>query len=832
MNSEITKLIEQYLSGEISAQDREVLENRMVNNKKLREEVAFQQTIHEAAKRSAVRTEVLKTSKQFHLNQKFKWGGLGLGLMTLLSFSIWFAADYLGENKKLDLKEFTELTSILEQNSAIDRLKSEFFAWNGLDTAMLSKDGVLISIPSDAFLLNGKPYTNPALIQWQEALDGASIVKAGLSTMSDEKLLETQGMFSFSATTPEGKQLTINPKTGIYVQVPVNEFKEGMMLFDGEKDKNGMINWIKPRALEKIPLAVPMPQLDFYPPGYEDKLNELKARVAKKYRDSLYLSFEENNNEKNISNGQNIKKEVWPEEVTQKSMIPKNKNTIDWKDKIQWSFNVEYLPNSEANIIGKATLKEGWHIFSVNHDPTKADFTGIPTIFILPSVPNVLCIDELKDGKKPLIKKDELGTSLFFENEAIFKQKVKLLDKTYFEYKFQYSFQLCDEEGCIFPPVLTAIVQFNGSASSTEDEVERGYIPPSSVLAFWNPTFNNTLLSTREFEIRMRSVHQTCAKKVLDVYTKNMSAPMHELDQKVADMGYSKFQQFAAENVGALKPNDPHVKGLQAFYERGIAQLKAEEKRNREKEQKRRNDWDQEVSKERGEEISRTVKRESKVFVEEYNLNHKNVRRQLGRVLGARIYGSRPVSNIDKFVLETTLARKTAEFYDKETGKTARIQYNDFSFSITNYKEYTQVFAYLFPDKLNSYHRLNGRNGSFNFPLNDEVIYDLAIVAITEKGYSYTQLLTVKGGNLGELKLDRVSESKLDASIKLLNNKRGVNIFNVQDELKWLVKEQHNYVEQKKRSDNQLFRSQLQKIVFPCYVSDSVVNSVQQLKPK
>jgi hypothetical protein len=825
MNPEITKLIEQYLTGELSAEDKAAFEDRLAKNEKLQEEVEFQRTIHEAAKRSAIRQEVVNASKSFHFGQNMKWGGLGLGIIAVLSLSVWVATQIVGIKKEIPLEDLKELTATLAETSPIDLLPSEFFSWAGQDTAMLSKEGVLISIPNNAFLLNDQPYTEQAIVQWQEALEGSSIVKSGLSTTSDGKLLETQGMFSFSATTPEGKQLTINPKVGIYVQVPVDEYKEGMMLFDGQKDKNGMINWVKPKALEKIPVPVPMDQLDFYPPGYEDKLNELKARKHKKYRDSLYLSFEE---EGNYTNSNEIIAEDKDQIImADGTILPRSqiKNlSANWKDKIQWSFSVEYLPNNEANIIGKATLKDGWHIFSVDHDPNKADFTGIPTSFILPSIYDVQPSAQLIDGKKPKIYTGELGTSVYFEREAIFKQRVKLFTKSPIEYKFQYTFQICDKDGCIFPPDQTATVWLNGgkSEAAAEGTVEASYIPPSSVLGFWNKKFNNTILATREFETRMKSVHKTCDKKVLAVYTKNLSSSLSELDRKVAAMGHPEFEQFATENVGALNPNDPHVKGLQSFYEKVISSLKDEEKRNREKEQKRRNNWDNDVSSERSKEIIRTGDRERKVFTEEYNFNHKNVRKQLGRTLGAKIYGTRPVSNIDKFVLETTLARKTGEFYDEETGKTARIQYNDFSFTVSNTSEYKQVFAYLFPDQLNSYHRLNGQNGSFNFPLNDGIIYDLAIVGISEEGYYYSQRLTVKGGNLGELKLDRISETKLDASIKLLNSKRGVGSFYVQDELKWLIKEQKNYVEQRKRANEQMFRSKVRQVVYPCWSGDAV----------
>ena len=111
---------------------------------------------------------------------------------------------------------------------------------------------------------------------------------------------------------------------------------------------------------------------------------------------------------------------------------------------------------------------------------------------------------------------------------------------------------------------------------------------------------------------------------------------------------------------------------------------------------------------------------------------------------------------------------------------------------------------------------LNGKNGTFSYPLNDAIFYDLAIVGISEEGYSYVQRMTIKGGNLGELNLERVSEEKLDASIRQLNAKRGLKAFDVKQEIRWLKTEQKNYVEQKRRSDERKFRNELRPKVYPC----------------
>jgi thiol:disulfide interchange protein len=134
----------------------------------------------------------------------------------------------------------------------------------------------------------------------------------------------------------------------------------------------------------------------------------------------------------------------------------------NWSDKISWSFKLEKIDDSKAWVIGSAALKEGWHVFSVNHDPNKADFTGIPTSFIFPKSSDYKLIGKLVDGIPAKSHEDELGVSIYFEKKAMFKQKIEVLTDKAFDLKFEYSFQICDENGCIFPPDQEAKVKVSG----------------------------------------------------------------------------------------------------------------------------------------------------------------------------------------------------------------------------------------------------------------------------------------------------------------------------------------------------------------------------------
>lgn len=134
----------------------------------------------------------------------------------------------------------------------------------------------------------------------------------------------------------------------------------------------------------------------------------------------------------------------------------------DWTDKLSWEFSLEKKDASHAYLVANAKIKKGWHIYSVNHDPNKADFTGFPTTFKFSASKNYRIVGKLMDGKKALLHKDDLGVSLIFENSATFKQEIEFLSSAPSEIKFGYTFQICDENGCIFPPEQEASVKAVG----------------------------------------------------------------------------------------------------------------------------------------------------------------------------------------------------------------------------------------------------------------------------------------------------------------------------------------------------------------------------------
>ncbi len=934
MKPDFTKRIESYLSDELTVSEKIEFEQELMHNEAFRQEFTLQKQIHLAAERAVIRKEVKSVGKSYHF---FKRVRISLAILLILASGLIASKFFISSSsvekieKFSELKEVKQLVNDLKEGLLLSKEATEIFYWEGNDSIFLSKKGVLLSVPKTAFLLDGKPFREKAIIKWEEALDAPTIMKNGLSTMTHGKQLETQGMMGINAFTKEGEKLSIDPKVGIYVQVPVDEYKEGMKLYRGVTDKNGIINWTDPRSLEKALVPVDMKQLNFYPEGYEAKLNELKLPLSKGYRDSLYLSFDKTNVQviETIEeavvpfeqyNGEQLFRNKcaschqvfkdatgpklyeiraewsdggatdssiyqfvndWKEAAASDSYAQRrtgfstssmkqfpelSKEEIDaifdfvdsspvdisrqsqegygakkkgklsknprdkegWVDNIRWSFSVKYDGNGEATIISKAKLKEGWHLFSSQHDPKKSNNFGYATRIRLRGSKDYAVIGNSYELEEPSIYHHKRGDFLGNKNEAVFAQKIKINKTESFYVRGFYTFSICSEQRCLFPPTQQFTIKIKGYGGAGKDD-DSLKISPSKVLAFWNPEFNNTILATREFERRMKEIHATGNKRLLDLYTQHLDWTIEQLDQKAVEMGYPQFQQFVNEHVGGMSTSKAHIKELQKFYQQTIREFKETLAKNITLKNKITESWNKKVQNARDEEYTRTRKRKSQALDEEAILNLQLVGKQLGmddrkvKHLGKSV-GFRLIRfgniNIDKSirtrVLEDVIDRRSTRISDDQNLKPINIEYHPMHLKVENAERYDLLFTYLLPDKLNTYERILGRNGLFEYALNDAVKYDLAIVGISDKGYFYKEICNVKVDELMTVDLDQVTEKELDKRINQMNINRGVKApLSISEEIEWLVIEQKNYIIQKQHKDEKAFRDLIHDIIFP-----------------
>ena len=148
-----------------------------------------------------------------------------------------------------------------------------------------------------------------------------------------------------------------------------------------------------------------------------------------------------------------------------------------WQEKVKFNYTLEKTSDNEAVIKIKATIVPHWHLYAVAHNPDEADGTGVKFSLIFPSSKNYKLIGSVKDAKQAKKVKDDMGISYWFENEAVFTQKVEILTDKTFDIVFDISAQTCDEMGCLFindeAKVKVAGFKPTLSAVSSIDTIEK-----------------------------------------------------------------------------------------------------------------------------------------------------------------------------------------------------------------------------------------------------------------------------------------------------------------------------------------------------------------------
>ena len=109
----------------------------------------------------------------------------------------------------------------------------------------------------------------------------------------------------------------------------------------------------------------------------------------------------------------------------------------------RWTFTVEQSGNGEAMLVSTAKLDSGWHLYS-QHIPGK----GPSTEFTYDSLQTYRRIGETEEGET--IKKYDPNLEmevLYFEREAVFKQKIKVASKSDFIINGAIDYMVCLDQG-------------------------------------------------------------------------------------------------------------------------------------------------------------------------------------------------------------------------------------------------------------------------------------------------------------------------------------------------------------------------------------------------
>lgn len=176
---------------------------------------------------------------------------------------------------------------------------------------------------------------------------------------------------------------------------------------------------------------------------------------------------------------------------------------------VKWKFSVEVFDDNTAEIKAEATIDATWHVYALVISD-KPDVIGpIPTSVKLDPSKNYVTSGKPTEGKFITHFDPNFEMDLnYFENYAVFKQKIKITADKPFKVTGQLEYMACNDERCIFPDpeifelnvtpkgaVPAGVVPNEGSVTPAPGEQNSGKKSPLS----WN--YSSSKISETEFDI-------------------------------------------------------------------------------------------------------------------------------------------------------------------------------------------------------------------------------------------------------------------------------------------------------------------------------------------
>jgi cytochrome c2 len=795
---ELMETIEKYLKGNMTEAERAAFEKRIQSEPALKKEVELQKEVMQGINRSAIKQSAQAGAKNYKFNRNLKnWGltGLAVAVLALSSVFVYNTVTESGnENAPQELPELNEQGEKLWSDA--DRyLPLQSFELNmEKDTVIETSDGIVLAIPAHSFLdANGNPAKGNIQLEIKEALNAADIMKAGLSTRSGDKLLETGGMFYINAR-QDGASLKIDPKNALYAEIPADEVKPGMQLFEGKRLADGSIDWVNPKPIQKDLIPVDILSLDFYPPNYIDSLKSWGYNVNdKKFTDSLYYAFS--------SLFGNVKKAM-------------EQYSADSAHAVAAGQQATLVASGKASVSSLAPyLNKGENLFYKNcavcHSLGNNKITG-------PGLAGVMSRAPGEEWLKKFIK----NSDAMIKSGDPYAVKISQYDAS----AMTLFTSMSDED-------INEIVSFI-KHNEIFQNLDISGINPAKIKTIWSEKFQNTLLATREFEERLPFIFGTCNEGILDLYINNLDKDLSHIDSMAGNWEtsqYQKFREFAARGDGKVKNGNKNVEMLKKYYDQKSKLYTEAISKTVNEFWNKHAEKDIEAGNKRSEQTEKNTKRTFENFEQELDLNITEAYQQLGKKKPKRqpdgTYGVYVATtgwkNVDAYVVESTMNRTTLDYTDPETGKKAVIKYEPLSVTVNNVKEYDRVLVYLLPDELNSFMRLENKNGVFTEKLNELMIYKMVCIGYKGEESFYFSQDNVKPGNLSA-SLIKATNAEIANNVGKLSSRKQSKVMH--DELSYIAFEKEEAKRQQEIVEINELTNKIRPVIFPCMaaVADTI----------
>jgi hypothetical protein len=136
------------------------------------------------------------------------------------------------------------------------------------DNSIIGQQGTIIIISANSLVgESGQPIKSKTKIELKECYSIPDIITGHLQTVHNGDILQTQGMIYLTATTADGKTVSIDKSKPIRIEMPVSSNFPNAKFFKGARDDKGNINWTiveePSKKLVPFPIKIIAPRPDF-----------------------------------------------------------------------------------------------------------------------------------------------------------------------------------------------------------------------------------------------------------------------------------------------------------------------------------------------------------------------------------------------------------------------------------------------------------------------------------------------------------------------------------------------------------------------------------------
>tara|TARA_R110001583_G_scaffold35585_3_gene118276 strand:+ start:94830 stop:96788 length:1959 start_codon:yes stop_codon:yes gene_type:complete len=131
-------------------------------------------------------------------------------------------------------------------------------------------------------------------------------------------------------------------------------------------------------------------------------------------------------------------------------------------DPIKWSTSVEKVSDSEYDLVITSIIEENWHLYSQN----VPEDGPIPTSFTFEVTKDFELVGTTSEEEGHTVNDPVFNMKIkYFENKAIFKQRIKVLSERAINIVGEVEFMVCDDASCL-PPTFVDLKFSVGSKTS------------------------------------------------------------------------------------------------------------------------------------------------------------------------------------------------------------------------------------------------------------------------------------------------------------------------------------------------------------------------------